>query len=58
MLASGGAPTATGAIFYDAGVYTSVPTALVTTNGALITQTATFAFTMGGSTDTSWVQQN
>ena len=58
MLASGGAPTATGAVIYDSGVYTSVPTPLVTTNGALITQTATFTFGMGGSTDTSWVQQN
>ncbi len=58
MPASAGAPTATGAIFYDSGVYTSTPTALVTTNGALITQTATFAFTMGGSTDTCWIQQN
>lgn len=58
MPASAGAPTATGAIFYDSGVYTSTPTALVTTNGALITQTATFAFTMGGTTDTSWIQQN
>jgi hypothetical protein len=58
MLASAGAPTATGAVFYDSGVYTSVPTALVTTNGALITQSATFTFGMGGSTDTSWVMQN
>jgi hypothetical protein len=55
MLASGGAPTATGAVFYDGGIYTSVPTPLVTTNGALITQTATFAFTMGGVTDTSYL---
>ena len=58
MPASAGAPTATGAVFYDGGIYTSVPTPLVTTNGALITQTATFTFTMGGVTDTSWVQQN
>jgi hypothetical protein len=58
MPASAGAPTATGAVFYDSGVYTSTPTALVTTNGALITQTATFSFTMGGTTDTSWIQQN
>jgi hypothetical protein len=58
MLASSGAPTATGAVFYDGGIYTSVPTPLVTTNGALITQTATFTFTMGGYTDTSYVMQN
>jgi hypothetical protein len=48
MPASAGAPTATGAVFYDGGIYTSVPTPLVTTNGALITQSATFTFTMGG----------
>jgi hypothetical protein len=53
MPESGGAPTATGAVFYDGGIYTSTPTALVTTNGALITQTATFAFTMGGVADVS-----
>jgi hypothetical protein len=57
MPESGGAPTATGAVFYDRGVYTSVPTALVTGNGALITETATFAFTMGGVADTSYIQQ-
>lgn len=54
---SAGAPTATGAVFYDRGIYTSVPTALVTTNGALVTQTATFAFTMGGVADVSFIQQ-
>lgn len=58
MPESAGAPTATGAVFYDSGVYTSTPTALVTTNGALVTQTATFSFTMGGSTDTTWIMQN
>jgi hypothetical protein len=57
MLASSGAPTATNAVFYDGGIYTSTPTPLVTTNGALITQTATFTFTMGGYTDTSYVMQ-
>lgn len=55
MPASAGAPTATGAVFYDGGIYTSTPTALVTTNGALITQTTTIAFTMGGVTDTSYI---
>jgi hypothetical protein len=55
MLASAGAPTATGAVFYDGGIYTSTPTPLVITNGALITQTATFTFTMGGVTDTSYL---
>jgi hypothetical protein len=48
MPESGGAPTATGAVVYDGGIYTSVPTPLITTNGALITQTVTIAFTMGG----------
>lgn len=58
MPQTAGAPTATGAVFYDGGIYTSVPTALIVTNGALITQTTTIAFTMGGVVDTSWVQQN
>lgn len=58
MLASSGAPTATGAVFYDGGIYTSTPTSLVITNGALITQTATFTFTMGGQVDTSYVMTN
>lgn len=57
MPASAGAPTATGAVFYDRGVYTSVPTALITTNGALITQTTTIAFTMGGVADRSYITQ-
>ncbi len=57
MPESAGAPTATGAVFYDRGIYTSVPTALITTNGALITQTVTIAFTMGGVADTSYIQQ-
>ena len=55
MPESAGAPTATGAVFYDGGIYTSVPTPLVTTNGALITETATFAFGMGGQIDTSYI---
>lgn len=55
MPESGGAPTATGAVFQDGGIYTSVPTPLVTTNGALITQTGTFTFGMGGNNDTSHI---
>lgn len=55
MPATAGAPTATGAVFYDGGIYTSTPTALITTNGALITQTTTIAFTMGGQNDTSYI---
>lgn len=55
MPESAGAPTATGAVFYDRGIYTSVPTSLITTNGALITQTTTIAFTMGGAASTSYV---
>lgn len=55
MPESGGAPTATGAVFYDGGIYTSMPTPLVTTNGALITQSATFTFGMGGENDTSHI---
>ncbi|MGA8499513.1 MAG: hypothetical protein WB764_28800 [Xanthobacteraceae bacterium] len=55
MPASAGAPTATGAVFYDGGIYTSTPTALVTTGGELITQSATFAFGMGGENDVSHI---
>lgn len=57
MPESAGAPTATGAVFYDGGIYTSVPTALVTTNGVLISQTVTIAFTMGGKNATFYIQQ-
>jgi hypothetical protein len=55
MPQSAGAPTATGAVFYDRGIYTSVPTALVTTGGTLITQSTTVAFTMAGVADTSFI---
>jgi hypothetical protein len=55
MPESGGAPTATGAVFYDGGIYTSTPTSLIVINGALITQTTTIAFTMGGVDDTSYI---
>ena len=56
MPESGGAPTATGAKIIDGGIYTNTsPDPLVTTNGALITQTVTIAFTMGGATDTSFI---
>jgi len=58
MPASAGAPTATGAVFADKGVYIGTPTALVTTNGALITASATFTFTMGGTAgDLSYFMQ-
>jgi hypothetical protein len=58
MPQTAGAPTATGAVYYDRGVYTSVPTPLVTTNGALITAGATFTFTMGGTGgDLTYVMQ-
>jgi hypothetical protein len=50
---SGSIPASSGAVFYDGGIYTSVPTPLVTTNGALITATTTITFTMGGYTDVS-----
>jgi hypothetical protein len=49
--ASSGAPTATGAVFYDRGIYTSAATPLVTTNGALITASATFTPSFGGAQD-------
>lgn len=55
MPQTAGAPTATGAVFTDGGIYTGTPTALITTNGALITQTTTIAFGMGGAADTSHI---
>ena len=55
MPATAGAPTATGAVFYDGGIYTSVPTSLVTTGGELITTSATITFGMGGNNDTSHI---
>lgn len=56
MKESGGAPTATGSIINYGGIYTGTPTALITTNGALITQTVTIAFTLGGATSTFYLQ--
>jgi hypothetical protein len=53
---SGGALTATGAVFYDGGIYTSTPTPLITTNGALITASGVVTFTMGGQNSTVYVQ--
>ena len=44
-------------MFYDGGIYTSTPTPLITTNGALITASGVVTFTMGGQTDTTYVQQ-
>jgi hypothetical protein len=50
---SAGAITATGLVIYDGGIYTSTPTPIIATNGALITATGTVTFTMGGVSDVS-----
>ena len=52
LLASAGVPTATGAVIYDGGIYTSTPTQLII-SGGLITAAATVTFTMGGNNDVS-----
>ena len=52
---SGGALTATGLVIYDGGIYTSVPTPLITTNGALITASGVVTFAMGGQTGGAYV---
>lgn len=55
---SGGAVTATGAVINDAGLFQAVPTGLVIASGtgALPTTTAIVTLTVGGITDTSFIQ--
>jgi hypothetical protein len=55
---AGGAITATGAITQDAGLFQAVPTGFVLPSGtgALPTTTAIVVVTVGGITDTSWLQ--
>lgn len=51
-----GSLTATGASIYDGGIYTGVPTAVVTSNGnAFATTTFSFSSAMGGVSDTSYI---
>jgi hypothetical protein len=48
---SAGGITATGAVFYDGGIYTSVPTPLVIPSASVVTTAPVVTFTMGGVND-------
>lgn len=52
-----GVITATGQVVYDGGIYTSVPTIMVTTGGTLITGSASLTATCGGFNDDSYIMQ-
>jgi hypothetical protein len=54
---SSGGITATGAVIYDGGVYTSSPTPLVIPTASVVTTAPVVTFTMGGQTDTSYLTQ-
>ena len=54
---SSGGITATGAIIYDGGVYTSSPTPLVNATASVVTTAPVVTFTMGGQTDTTYLTQ-
>lgn len=48
---SGGGLTATGAVIYDGGIYTSTPTALAIPTASVVTTAPVVTFTMGGQVD-------
>jgi len=52
---SAGGVTATGAVIYDGGCYTSVPTPLVIPSASVVTTAPVVTFTMGGSGGSSYV---
>ena len=54
---SSGGITATGAIIYDGGIYTSSPTPLVNATASVVTAAPVVTFTLGGQTDTSYFTQ-
>ena len=54
---SGGGVTATGAVIYDGGIYTSAPTPLVIPSASVVTTAPVVTFTLGGATDTSYLTQ-
>ena len=54
---TGGGITATGAVIYDGGVYTSVPTPLVIPSASIVTTAPVVTFTMGGAGGSSYVWQ-
>jgi len=54
---SGAGITATGAVVYDGGIYTSSPTPLVVPTASVVTTAPVVTFAMGGQTDTSYIMQ-
>jgi hypothetical protein len=50
-LTSGTGVTATGAVIYDAGVYTSAPVVLVVSNASIVTTAPVVTAAMGGTSD-------
>lgn len=54
---SAGGVTATGAVIYDGGIYTSAPTPLVIPSASVVTTAPVVTFTLGGATDTSYLTQ-
>ena len=54
---SGNGITATGAVVYDGGVYTSSPTPLVVPTASVVTTAPVVTFTMGGQSDTTYLMQ-
>ena len=54
---SGTGITATGAVVYDGGIYTSSPTPLVVPTASVVTTAPVVTFAMGGQTDTSYIMQ-
>ena len=54
---SSGGITATGAVIYDGGIYTSSPTPIVNATASVVTAAPVVTFTLGGQTDTSYLTQ-
>ena len=54
---SSGGITATGAVIYDGGIYTSSPTPVVIPTASVVTAAPVVTFALGGQTDTSYLMQ-
>jgi hypothetical protein len=54
---SSGGITATGQVVYDGGIYTSSPTPVVIATASVVTAAPVVTFTLGGTTDTSYITQ-
>lgn len=54
---TGGGVTATAAVIYDGGIYTSVPTPLVIPSASVVTTAPVVTFTMGGTQDRTFLTQ-